>query len=109
MEVALIAKLFRGLGDPTRLAMLQELRKGERRVADLVEITGKSQPNVSLHIACLRDCGLVVGRPQGRETYYGLASERLEDLFLAAQDVVAQSGGHLCECSHYQEENSCSV
>lgn len=99
--MALLAKLFRGLGDPTRLAILQELRNGERRVADLVAVTGKSQPNVSLHIACLRDCGLVVGRAQGRETYYSFSTERMEDVLVAAQDVLDRSGVRICECGNY--------
>lgn len=102
-DTALLAKLFRGLGDPTRLAILEALRERERRVVDLVEVTGRSQPNVSAHLACLRDCGLIVGKPAGRETFYALASERLEDVLVAAQDVLTLTGNQVCGCGHYQE------
>lgn len=96
-----MAKLFRGLADPTRLAILMALRGGERRVVDLVEATGRAQPNVSAHLACLRDCGLVVCRPSGRETYYALADERMEDVLVAAEDVLCRTGRRICGCRRY--------
>ena len=42
-----------------RLAIIEILADGERRVTDLVDVLGSSQPNVSGHLACLKDCGLV--------------------------------------------------
>ncbi len=47
----LAAKLFRALGDPTRLSVLLALRSGERRVVDLVDELSTSQANVSAHLA----------------------------------------------------------
>src|SRR5712691_10513995 len=61
-SVELAAKLFRGLADPTRLGVLLALQGRERRVVDLVAELGTSQANVSGHLACLRDCGLVADR-----------------------------------------------
>lgn len=58
------------LTDPSRLAILDELRGGELRVRDVVERTGLSQPNVSKHLACLRGCGLVEREQRGREAFY---------------------------------------
>lgn len=68
-ELRLTAKLFRSLGDPIRLAILQILAGGERRVTELMAEVGTSQPNVSGHPASLKDCGLVLDRPQGRAGY----------------------------------------
>jgi len=65
-DLALGAKLFRSLGDPMRLAIVELLAGGERRVADLVSALHSSQGNVSGHLACLKECGLVLDRPQGR-------------------------------------------
>jgi DNA-binding transcriptional ArsR family regulator len=56
---ALKAKLFRGFSDTSRLAILEKLRAGPLTVGALVEKTGLSQSNVSNHLGCLRDCGLV--------------------------------------------------
>ena len=51
--------LFRSLADPTRLAIVHELTRGERRIVDLTKTLGWAQSTVSAHVACLRDCGLV--------------------------------------------------
>ena len=63
---ALKAKLFRGFSDPSRLSILEALRDGPLAVGAIVEKTGLSQSNVSNHLRCLSDCGLVVSTPQGR-------------------------------------------
>lgn len=101
-RVRLVAKLFRGLGDPTRLAILEALREGERRVVDLVDLVGRAQPNVSNHLACLRECGLVVARPSGRETYYALADERMEDVLVAVDGILDRVEGMVCACERYE-------
>lgn len=100
-KMDLLAKLFKGFGDPTRLTMLHLLRGGERNVKQLADATGFSQPNISAHLACLRDCGLVVARPAGRSTYYSIADERIENLFLAAEDIANRIAGRLCDCTRY--------
>lgn len=99
---ALEAKLFRGLSDPSRLSILKALRDGESSVTALAERTGLSQPNASSHLACLRDCGLVVSRQEGRSVYYMLADERLEDVFVAAGDILARVAERLYNCTRYQ-------
>lgn len=88
-DLALAAKLFRGFGDPSRLAILAALRDGERCVSELVAATGLSQPNVSGHLACLRDCGLVLARPEGRFVRYRLSDPRVGRLLATAAEVVA--------------------
>ena len=57
--------LFHSLSDGTRLAIVRRLAGGEARVADLIGRAGLAQSTVSAHVACLRDCGLVEGRPAG--------------------------------------------
>ncbi len=57
--LGLKTKLFRGFADRSRLALLEALRDGPRCVGDLVAATGLGQPNVSNHLGCLQDCGLV--------------------------------------------------
>jgi ArsR family transcriptional regulator, cadmium/lead-responsive transcriptional repressor len=93
--------LFRGLADPTRLAILLELRNGERRVVDLAKSVGLAQPTVSGHLACLRDCGLVTGRPVGRQSYYRLAIPDLDELLRAAEQVLARTGAAVVLCPNY--------
>ena len=94
----LAAKLFRSLSDPIRLAILLSLLEGEHRVTDLVEHTGRSQPTVSEHLACLRGCGLVEMRPEGRQSIYRLASPEVVDVLLAAQRLLAANGDAVQLC-----------
>ncbi len=62
----LTAKFFRGLGDPTRIKILQHLLEGEKNVTQLVELLGLSQGRVSSHLACLRWCGYVHSYREGK-------------------------------------------
>jgi len=66
-KFVLKAKLFRGLGDPTRLSILEASREGEKPAYQIVRATGQSQSNISNHLACLMDCGL------GKERSYFLS------------------------------------
>lgn len=93
--------LFRSLSDRTRLAIVRRLATGEARVADLVGELGLAQSTVSAHMACLRDCGLVGGRPQGRQVFYSLARPELMDLLAAAETLLAATGNAVALCPTY--------
>lgn len=95
------AALFRGLADPTRLAILRRLTDGEARVVDLTAHLALAQSTVSAHLACLRDCGLIVGRPQGRQMFYALARPELLDLLRAAEQLLAATGEAVALCPTY--------
>jgi ArsR family transcriptional regulator, cadmium/lead-responsive transcriptional repressor len=99
--IDLQAKLFRGFADPSRLSILEALRDGERTVGDLVQTTGLTQPNVSNHLACLRDCGLVALRQQGRFAYYSLSDDRVAQLLLLADELLADVARGVYECTRY--------
>ena len=87
------ARLFRALGDPSRLAVLEALRAGPRCVSDLVATTQLSQPNVSGHLAFLRECG-VVGRDQrGRFAYYSLSTANAEAILALADELMSHIAG----------------
>ena len=75
--LSVAACLFNGFSDASRLAIVRHLALGEHRVVDLTAHLGLAQSTVSKHLACLRDCGLVVTTPDGRRTRYELADERL--------------------------------
>ena len=97
VDVEVAAKLFRGLGDPTRLRLLLALLQGERRVVDLVAEVGSAQSTVSGHLACLRDCGLLDVRPVGRQSFYSLAHD-VRDLLQAGETLLARTGVHVDLC-----------
>jgi DNA-binding transcriptional ArsR family regulator len=70
------ARFFLALSDPTRLALLEELRGGECTVGELVERLGCPQPKVSRHLKALKDAGLARDRREGRNVHYALAPRR---------------------------------
>jgi DNA-binding transcriptional ArsR family regulator len=103
MKVQLAAKLFRGFGDPTRLSILEELAEaGELRVKDLVDRLGGSQSNISGHVACLKDCGLVDARPEGRQIFYRISAPEVVAVLRSAEELLALSGQKIELCPNYR-------
>jgi ArsR family transcriptional regulator, cadmium/lead-responsive transcriptional repressor len=84
--------LFRSLGDPTRLAIVHELAKGERRVVDLTRHLRLAQSTVSAHLALMRESGVVQSRPLGRQSLYRLGRPELLTVLIAAESLLAASG-----------------
>lgn len=96
------ACLFHGFSDPSRVGIVQQLLLGERRVVDLTEHLGLAQSTVSKHLACLRDCGIVVSRPSGRASVYSLAHpEAMRDLLTAAERLLGLTGNAVTLCRNY--------
>lgn len=101
--------LFHSLSDGTRLAIVRRLAQGEARVADLVGELGMAQSTVSAHVACLRDCGLVQGRPEGRQVFYSLARPELLDLLSSAETLLAATGSAVALCPNYGTDTGAGV
>jgi len=101
-DVQLVAKLFRGFADPTRLGILVALADGELRVTDLQARLGGSQANISGHLACLKDCGLVVDRPEGRAVWYRIAQPEVVGVIRAAEGLLAATGERVDLCPNYR-------
>lgn len=99
--LSLKAKLFRGLSDPSRLAILEALRDAPASVGEIVAATGLGQSNVSGHLACLFDCGLVARTQKGRFVYYALSDERVGALLRDAEDLLAEVARGVYECTRY--------
>lgn len=100
-DVQLGAKLFRGFADPTRLAILAELADAELRVTDLVARLGGSQGNMSGHLACLKGCGLVTDRPEGRQVFYRIARPEVVAVLRSAEELLAVAGHDVELCPNY--------
>ncbi len=101
------AKLFRGFSDMSRLQLLEALRDGPLTVTALVERTGLTQSNVSNHLACLRDCGLVTASAQGRYSLYQLSDERVATLLRLADALLAETAHGVNACPRYAQKEEC--
>jgi DNA-binding transcriptional ArsR family regulator len=102
----LVAKYFRGLGDPTRVRILELLRsEGELTVGELVTRLGLPQPKVSNHLACLRWCGFVEARREGRLVYNGIADSRVTAMLDLAESLLADNAEHVAACCRIKERS----
>ncbi|MGZ4517626.1 MAG: ArsR/SmtB family transcription factor [Mycobacteriaceae bacterium] len=114
LEVA--ARLFRGVSDPARWALLRHLTLGDHRVVDLTEQLALAQSTVSRHLACLRDCGLVNSRPQGQASVFCLTHpDAVMALLGSAERLLALTGSSVTLCpvhrsaAHPTQEVSAAV
>jgi ArsR family transcriptional regulator, cadmium/lead-responsive transcriptional repressor len=95
----LVAKYFRGLGDPTRVRILELLRdEGELSVGALVDRLGQPQPKVSNHLACLRWCGFIDARREHRTVYNRIADRRVGELTAIARSLLEDNAEHVAAC-----------
>ena len=87
-EAQAVARMFKALGDPTRVRLLSLIAAQPDReacICDLIEPVGLSQPTVSHHMKVLVDAGLVVRKQRGRWAFYRLVEETLTGLSRALQ------------------------
>ncbi len=80
VQLERVANLFRAFAEPTRLAIIQELKAGELSVSEIVEQLPTSQANVSKQLKLLYDAGLVTRRKQATQVLYGIAEPMVFEL-----------------------------
>lgn len=81
-------RLGRAMADPTRSRILMTLLEGPSYPAVLARDLGLTRSNVSNHLTCLRDCGIVVVEPEGRQTRYEIADPHLTAAMTALVEVT---------------------
>src|SRR5688572_31741457 len=96
--IDLLARVFAGVSDPTRLQILLILLDGERNVSELVSQVGASQGRVSIHLQCLRHCGFVSSERRVKFVYYRVRDERVRGLIQRAQELAADYTAELASC-----------
>ncbi|WP_075844906.1 ArsR/SmtB family transcription factor [Dietzia timorensis] len=105
-----LAAVFHALSEPTRLAVLEHLSRGEHRVRDIVEHLHLAQSTVSKHLACLRECGLVSVRVEGRASWFSIAdAPRLAALISSAESLLVHSGIALSLREHQSHDHSAGL
>ncbi len=101
--LALKAKLFRGFSDLSRLSILEALQPAPLTVSEIVAATDLSQSNVSNHLSCLRECGLVTCQQEGRCVRYAVSDPRVGQLLGLAEELLADVAQGIYECTRYSE------
>lgn len=82
------AAIFKALGHPTRLLMVDALRTGEKCVCELRELVGDDMSTVSNHLSVLKAAGVVLVERRGKNMYYSLALCCLEAFLSCTGDLV---------------------
>lgn len=98
-DTELLARLFRALGDGTRLRILELLlHEGELHQAEVVRRLGAVQARVSEHLGCLVWCGFVESRVQGRRTLYRLVNGDVRSLLAQAKTFLDHNEAQIACC-----------
>ena len=97
-QADLDARFFRGLADPTRVRILERLVGGERCVREIVKELDIAQSSVSTHLGCLRWCGYVSFRKEGRNVYYQVTDARVLEILRLARAMIADNAQAILSC-----------
>ncbi|WP_079166129.1 ArsR/SmtB family transcription factor [Streptomyces oceani] len=105
-ENDVLARFGRALANPLSCHVLLELGEAPAYPADLAEVLGVSTTRLSDHLACLRDCGLIVTASEGRQVRYELADRRLGYALDALRSAVVTVSTHRT-CPDALEKGCC--
>ncbi len=95
----ILMKFFKGLGDPTRIRIVEALVDKERNVTELIKIIGVPQSNISNHLACLKWCGYITSRKEGTSVYYQITDDRVRKIVGLAREIIADHAENLYACT----------
>ncbi|MFC7063602.1 ArsR/SmtB family transcription factor [Halobacillus seohaensis] len=99
LHTELISKFFHALSNPTRLKIARKLLDEERNVGQLVGELQLKQSQVSNQLACLKDCGFVTSRQEGKFVYYKVTDERVREIIQLATNVVSDNADYINSCT----------
>ena len=94
-----LMKFFKGLGDSTRLRIVEALLEKEQNVSELISLIGVPQSNISNHLACLKWCGYISSRKDGTSIYYRITDDRVRQIMGLARRVIADNAEQLYDCT----------
>jgi DNA-binding transcriptional ArsR family regulator len=105
VEMCLLARLFNGFANSTRLSILLLLvQRGEMKVGELVEELEAPQPRVSDHLRCLSGCGYVQVRREGRNAYYSVSDERILTILGLGEELLRDNRECLEACDTIKKD-----
>jgi DNA-binding transcriptional ArsR family regulator len=94
-----LMKFFKGLGDSTRLRIVEALLEKECNVSELISLIRVPQSNISNHLACLKWCGYISSRKEGTSVYYQITDDRVREIMALARRVIADNAEQLYACT----------
>lgn len=91
-------KFIRGFADKTRIQILECIKEQEKTVSQIVQELNGNQSNISQHLSCLKGCGLIIGRQEGKFVYYSLRNEQVKQLLQMFDNVLSQIHQEVSDC-----------
>ncbi len=98
-----LMKFFKGLGESTRLRIVEALLEKERNVSELLGLIGVPQSNISNHLACLKWCGYITSRKEGTSVFYRITDERVREIVNLAREIIADNAEQLYTCTRIKD------
>ncbi len=93
-------KFIRGFSDKTRLQILEAIQHEEKTVSHIVSELQGNQSNISQHLACLKDCGIINRRQEGKFIYYSLRNDKVKDLLRLIDEVFHEVQTDIENCDN---------
>ena len=103
-DIDLVTRFFQVLADSTRVRVIELLLEGEKNVSELVGRLGVPQARVSSHLGCLRWCGYIGSRRDGKFIYYRITDPRVSELMRLARTIMADNAEAVASCLRLNEE-----
>lgn len=100
-NITLKAKLFKGFADQSRLSILEFLTTGPKCVSEIVQKTKLSQPNISSHLKCLEECGLIRSKRKWRNIYYSVTDKKTLKILNESEALVKKNKKKILTCLNY--------
>ena len=102
-DVALTARFFSGLADPTRLSIVELLLERPHTVGEIVARLGLRQSRVSNALVCLKWCDYVEARREGRYVWYAVTDPRVRELVSLARTIMADHAAEIASCTRLDD------
>lgn len=94
-------KFLHGFSHKTRVQILESIKENEKTVSQIVDELGGNQSNISQHLACLKGCGLIVGRQEGKYVYYRVRNQLVRDLLTMFDVVLEDVQNDIASCENH--------
>ncbi|RKL67016.1 transcriptional regulator [Salipaludibacillus neizhouensis] len=94
-------KFMHGFSHKTRIQILECIKENEKTVSQIVEDIKGNQSNISQHLACLKGCGLIVGRQDGKYVYYRVRNQLVRDLLTMFDVVLEDVQNDIASCKSH--------
>ncbi len=101
MNIDMKVKLIHGFSNKTRIQILESIKDQEKTVSQIIEEIKGNQSNISQHLACLKGCGIIKGRNEGKYIYYSLRNQHIRDLLTMFDIVLEDVENNVACCEHH--------